>query len=1143
MPGEVVNWVANTDANFGYDSTALQFDLTALSGTVSSAYLRIHICQSFGTPYLSVYGSLDNSWTEANTNLPLTLDSAVDVNNTTALAAGDWKYIDVTAFVNAVLGGSKIASLELTNEVFGDDNNGDGFVFDSYQSSLPLLRPALLITPAAASLTNTTLTLTNSPNPSAWGSSVTLTATVIPASGSTAPSGLINFSYGETPLGSASLIASELGATASISITNLPVGADLISAAYDGDTNFYGSTNAITETVTLAAQAALVFTPTETQVYGASSVLSASGGSGLGAVIYVVLSGPGEIDDGTNLLILAGSGDVVIQATKAADADYAGSTTNAIVSAQPASLTITANNQSTTYGAALPTLTASYSGFVNGDTSASLATLPTLSTSATGASHVSGNPYLITASGATDADYTISYVSGTLAVTGAPLTITANNQTKTYGAALATLTASYTGFVNGDTTASLATSPTLSTTATAASHVSGNPYTIIASGATDADYTISYVSGTLTVTGASLTITANNETKTYGAALATLTVSYSGFVNGDTAANLTTLPTISTAATSASHVSGSPYSITASAAVDSDYAISYASGTLTVTGTSLTITADNQSTTYGAALPTLTASYSGFVNGDTAANLTTPPTLTTTATASSHVSGNPFAITVSGAVDNDYLISFANGTLTITGASLTITADNQSKAYAAALPTLTASYAGFVNGDTSANLSTLPTLSTTATDSSSAGAYAITASGAVDSDYAVNYVNGTLSVTSVSLTATANPATRAYGTTNPIFTGTIVGLLNGDGITATYSSDAQTNSPAGIYQIVPTLVDPMNQASNYIVSLINADLNVVAALVLGTNPAPYVVGHAFIYLDTNAMVNDGGSLNFAGGLLTVTVVTNASAEDVLAVASQGTNAGQIGVQGTNVNYAGAPFATLSQTSNSLILTLGTNSLSSAMLTALLRQVTFATEDTSTNSRDILVTLDYGSNTVFASREVLLDRPPVASNVVIMATKGVTVTIPISELLTNVTDADGDVITLASVDSISDEGGIITTNGTTLTYAPPNNLVTDEDSFGVLYSDGRGGEAVGFVTFEFLPANQIQIDASEITTAGAQLTFGGMPGQAYDVQFSTDLLNWSFLETVTATSTGIIDVLDAAAKNMPHRFYRAVAEAQ
>ena len=58
-----------------------------------------------------------------------------------------------------------------------------------------------------------------------------------------------------------------------------------------------------------------------------------------------------------------------------------------------------------------------------------------------------------------DTDYTISYVAGNLTVTAAPLTITADNQTKVYGAALPTLTASYTGFVNGDTAASLTPRP------------------------------------------------------------------------------------------------------------------------------------------------------------------------------------------------------------------------------------------------------------------------------------------------------------------------------------------------------------------------------------------------------------------------------------------------------------------------------------------------------------------------------------------------------------------------------------------------------------------------------------------------------------------------------------------------------------
>jgi hypothetical protein len=976
VPGEIVDWVANPDVNYNFDATALQFDLSALSGTVSSAYLRIHVCQSFGAPYLSVYGSLDNSWTEANTNLPLTLDDAIAVNDPNGLAAGDWKYIDVTTFVNSILSGSKIASLELTNEVYGSDYTGDGFVFDSYQSSLALLRPALLLNPIAAPvLTNTTLVLTNLTNPSAWGVSVTLTATVTPSSGSAEPTGLVTFSEDGTPLGSASLVASEFGATATFFATNLPVGLDSISAEYVGDTNFVGSTNEIMQSVELAPQSPLIFTAISSGDYGSSNALSVSGGSGQGAISFSVISGPGQIVGGSNLVITAGIGDVVVEVAKAGDADYAEATTNAMVAAFPAPLTITADTQVTFYGASLPTLTASYIGFVNGDSATNLTAPPTLTTTATTGSHVGGNPYLITASGAVDPNYAIFYVNGTLLVLPAGLTISADNQSKMYGAALLTLTASYTGLVNGNTSASLMT----------------------------------------------------------------------------------------------------------------------------------------------------------------------PPTLVTTATASSHVNGSPYAITASGAFDSDYVISYVAGALTVTPAPLTITANNQTKAYGAALPTLTASYTGLVNGDTSASLMTQPTLATIATATSPMGAYSITASGAVDSDYAISYVGGALSVTPLTLTVTANGATRAYGTTNPVFTGALVGLVDEDPITATYSSDAVTNSPAGMYQIVPTLVDPLDLAASYNVFLIGAELNVLAALVLNTNPVLYIVGDGPINLDTNAMVNDGNGINYAGGLLTVAVVTNANPEDELAVFSQGTNIGQIDVQGTNISYGGVAFATLSQTSNSLVVAFGSNSVTSAMLTALLRQVTFATDDATTNSPVIQVALDYASNTVIASRVVLLDLPPVANDLVITATKGVTLTFLISDLLTNVTDAEGYGITLELVDDMSEEGGIITTNATTLTYTPPNNLAGNEDEFGVLYSDGHGGETVGFVTLEFLPPNQIQIDATNLTTTGVQLTLGGTPNQEYEVQVSTDLLNWALLETVMATPTGIISVLDAVAKNYPYRFYRAVAQ--
>src|SRR5262249_6084021 len=149
-----------------------------------------------------------------------------------------------------------------------------------------------------------------------------------------------------------------------------------------------------------------------------------------------------------------------------------------------------------------------------------------------------------------NANYTISYVSGTLTVTRAALTVTANSATRAYGAANPAFTVSYTGFVNGDTVASVTAPPTVTTTATSSSGV--GTYPITAAGAASANYAFTYVNGTLTVTAATLTIAANDATKVYGAANPALTVSYSGFVNGDTAASLATPPTVSTTATSAS---------------------------------------------------------------------------------------------------------------------------------------------------------------------------------------------------------------------------------------------------------------------------------------------------------------------------------------------------------------------------------------------------------------------------------------------------------------------------------------------------------------------------------------------------------------------------------------------------------------
>ena len=169
-------------------------------------------------------------------------------------------------------------------------------------------------------------------------------------------------------------------------------------------------------------------------------------------------------------------------------------------------------------------------------------------------------------------------------------------------------------------------------------------------------------------------------------------------------------------------------------------------GTLTSPRHPLTITADNQTKVYGAALPTLTASYTGFVNGDTSASLTTQPTLTTTATAASHVAGSPYAITASGAVDPDYTISYVAGTLTVTPAA----ADDHRRRPDQGLRRRAADADGQLHRLRQRRHLRQPHHPADAVDHGHrrqprpGSPYAINASGAVDADYTISYVAGTL---------------------------------------------------------------------------------------------------------------------------------------------------------------------------------------------------------------------------------------------------------------------------------------------------------------------------------------------------------------------------------------------------------------
>jgi hypothetical protein len=103
--------------------------------------------------------------------------------------------------------------------------------------------------------------------------------------------------------------------------------------------------------------------------------------------------------------------------------------------------------------------------------------------------------YLITPGGLTSGNYTITFNTGTFTITRAALSVTADAKTKTYGTIDPVFTASYSGFVNGETPAVLGGS--LAFVRVSGENAGG--YLITPSGLTSGNYTITFNTGTLTI--------------------------------------------------------------------------------------------------------------------------------------------------------------------------------------------------------------------------------------------------------------------------------------------------------------------------------------------------------------------------------------------------------------------------------------------------------------------------------------------------------------------------------------------------------------------------------------------------------------------------------------------------------------------
>ena len=201
---------------------------------------------------------------------------------------------------------------------------------------------------------------------------------------------------------------------------------------------------------------------------------------------------------------------------------------------------------------------------------------------------------------------------------------------------------------------------------------------------------------------------------------------------------------------------------------------------------------------------------------------------------------------------------------------LTVTAANATMTVGAALPTLTGTVTGLANGDTLGTTINVA-YSTTATSSSPAGTYPITATvtGSSAGNYQVVVNAGTLTISPAAqvLTVKANNATRAYGAANPAFTGTVTGAQNGDTFTESFATTATTTSAVGSYPIVPSVTG--TNLGNYTVTIVNGALTVTGAATTTTLTAPasaaYGAGVTLTATVASTAGTPGGTVTFYNG--------------------------------------------------------------------------------------------------------------------------------------------------------------------------------------------------------------------------------------------------------------------------------------
>ncbi|WP_263367852.1 Ig-like domain repeat protein [Edaphobacter bradus] len=848
-------------ASYGGDTTN-----NAATGTTSQTVSK-------ATPTITLTSSLNPSAVNQSVTFTATLPTAA--TGTVTFTSGGTTL--GTATVTNGTASVSSSALPVGTDTVTATYNGDG----NYSTASTTLNQT--VNKAA-----TTVTVSSTPNPSTYGSSVTITASV--PSGDT---GTITITSGGVTLGSGTVNA---GGTVVVTTTALPVGTDTITASYGGDSNNNAATGTTSETVgkttpaitltsTLnpsAVNQSVTFTATlPTAVTG--TVTFTSGGSTLGTA--TVTNGTASVS--TTVLPV---GTDTITASYGGDGNYntASTTLNQTVNKATTTVTVSSTPNPSTFGSSV-TITASVPA---GDT----------------------GTITVTSGGVTLGSGTVS-AGGTVVVTTTALPVGTDTITASYG---------------GDATHSAATGTTSQTVGTTTPTItltsSLNPsalnqsVTFTATLPTAATGTVTFTSGGTTLGTATVTNgTASVATTVLPIGTDTITASYGG--DGNYNAASTTLnqtvkkavTTVTVTATPNPSTYGQSVTITASVPAGDTGTITITSGGATLgsgtVGAAGTVVVTTSSLPVGS--DTITASYSGDANNDAGTGSVVESVGKATATSTLTSSQNPSAPGAS-VTFTDTLPTGVTGTVTFTSGGTTLGTSTVTNGVASvstsSLPggsdTITATYSGDSNYNTSVATLTqtvtkiTPTVTVSAAPNPSTfgGSVTITATVAAGATGTVTFTSG--GVTLGSGTLNGSGVASFATTTLPV---------GSDTITASYGGDATYNAATGTTVETVSKVSP-SMALNSSLNPAQANQPVTFTATLPTN-----VTGSVTFTSNGAPL---GTSTITNGVATVTTSTLALGSDAIVATYGGdSNNGSATASLTETINKASPAVTMSSSPN------------------------------------------------------------------------------------------------------------------------------------------------------------------------------------------------------------------------------------